>query len=119
MTTEQIAKCALVGSLPEDAELDIIDEWLYYKLAEIYKKFQAGRIGQEEGQARKRTVLDRYDKARTDTAFKDRLIRHQSVMWREIESAGTAYSKDPTIENADKFLKAVYGVGRHVDAASN
>ena len=38
--------------------------------------------------------------------------KRQLDFWQNIERAANAYRREPSIENADRLLEAVYGVGR-------
>ena len=51
-------------------------------------------------------ILDRY---RLDS-FDEKCLRHTRELWKNIEASGSAYARDRTVENADRFHEAVYGM---------
>lgn len=71
-----------------------------------YQTAALGRITPEQGRREKIAILDRY---RLDS-FNEKCWRHTRQLWKNIEAAGSAYAHDRTVENADRFHEAVYGM---------
>lgn len=110
MTEEELSRAALTERYPES---NMPYDWLaWYKLRDVYRDFKAGKISKDEGEVRKRNIFTDRQKEINDHEARYRLDRHFADFWRKIEEAGTTYRKDPTIDNADRFMVAVYGAGR-------
>ena len=101
MTAEEITKLAAKGRLPEET-LPCPERCLFYAMRDLYRQNKCGEISIEDGFRRD---CEQFNYAKTIFAF------HAS-MWKEIELAGSRYMKEPTIEHADEFVRAVYGAGR-------
>ena len=112
MTLEEIQIAAYDFKRIPDISLPAYDCLLWYMLRDIYDRYRNHIITQEEGEAEKQKALRKYydSKSNFDTAAQ--ILRNHANMWRNIESTADAYRLNPTIENADAFLTAVYGVGR-------
>lgn len=113
---EIIRMAASCINSPVDTEaldaMTISQRSLLFNLLHTYSLFRKGFIGKEEGERLKANALRRFDlDTRTEEAYRN-YIHHMAVLWKAIEQTGNAYRKNPSIENADAFLAAVYGVGR-------
>ena len=62
----------------------------------------------------KKRATRQYERDSSSLIAAERLLSHNAAMWAEIELAGSAYMMDRTIENADRFINAVYGVKHKV-----
>lgn len=117
LTKDEIVHLAASGTnRPVDKEtldaMSISQRSLLFNLLHTYSLFRKGFIGKEEGERLKANALSRFDlDSRTEEAYRN-YIHHMATLWKEIEETGSAYRKNPSIENADAFLAAVYGVGR-------
>ena len=111
MTVEQISKIAGNESKPSD-EMDYVERCLFWELNDIYGKYKSGMIGKSEGERLKKKAIDRFIEAKNEIVRSKEILEHHAKMWREIERTAGEYNRNPTIENADAFVKAVYGVGR-------
>lgn len=110
MTEEELSKAAMTERYPES---NMSYDWLtWYKLRDVYRDFKTGRIGKSEGEAQKKSIFLSHKKAIDEYNQRRKVDLHFADFWRKIEEVGTVYRKDPTIANADRFLEAVYGVGR-------
>lgn len=88
---------------PIPTDLREIDLLTYYALSYIYKLYRDGVIDRNGGSQLKQSILHAYE---TATAIRTK----HSNMWARIEQAATNYSHTPTLDNADKFYAAVYGL---------
>ena len=59
----------------------------------------------EQGRREKQQILDAY---RIDK-FLEEMQEETNDMWKKIEIAVSKYNKEPSVENADEILKALYG----------
>lgn len=109
MTVDQIAKLAAQNIVPSE-KLSLSESLLWYRLRDLYRNFAQGSISKDNAAAEKQKIVKQYnaDKQAQETA--ERYIAHHAELWRKIEGAATAYRTNKTIENADKFVEAVYGV---------
>ena len=117
MTISEISKCAAGGILPE-APMDCPERCLFYSLRDIYSENKAGHITKDEGKKRKQEAIGQYQRDCTEFFRGKHILEHHARMWAAIELAGNNYRKEPTIEHADAFITAVYGVGRKQEKAS-
>ena len=101
MTPDEISRLAFMGTPPETAPPY---EWLlYYRLHDIYSAVRDGIMTKVDGANNKAVAVQSYE---TDKGLYER----QVLLWRRIEQAAKQYSTDRTVENADEFYMAVYGV---------
>jgi len=112
MTLEEIQVAAYDFQRIPDGSLPAPECLLWYMLRDIYDRYRNKIITQEEGEAEKQKAMRQYrdNKSHFDTAAQ--ILRHHASMWRDIEQSADAYRKNPSIDTADAFLTAVYGVGR-------
>lgn len=90
--------------------LDFIDQTIYQGLAWLYRRYYTGAIDQTQAKAEKIKIVGLYNDLRKEKDFADRLGAHHVQMERAINCCASEYSRNPTIENADKLYKAIYGV---------
>ena len=109
MTKEEISKLAYMGDKP-DEPMNCAERCLWYAMRDIYRGFQAGSITKEQGDAEKRKAFKQYDLDIGDLLQAKAILARNASMWAEIEIASIAYGMDRTVENADAFMRAVYGV---------
>lgn len=104
MTLEELDRCAYVGEGPEG--LNRAEHRYYLEMSHTYALLKLGQIDAEYGKRLKLQAREHYSAELADV----RLSEHTAKMWAQIEATGSAYRKDKTIENADAFMSAVYGV---------
>lgn len=102
---DQLEDLAMHGAAMPDG-LGTAEQLLFLKFRLLYQTAALGSITPEQGRREKLVILDRY---RLDT-FDEMAWKHTRQLWQKIEAAGSAYAKDRTIENADRFYEAVYGM---------
>ena len=109
MTVDKIAKLAAQNIVPSE-KLSLAETLLWYRLRDLYRNFSQGSISKENAAVEKQKIVKQYnaDKQTQETA--ERYIAYHAKLWRNIEVAHMAYRQNKTIENADKFIEAVYGV---------
>ena len=109
MTIDQIAKLASQNIVPSE-KLSLAETLLWYRLRDLYRTFAAGSISKEKAAAEQQKIVKQYNRDNETQGFYETYVAKSAKMWRNIEGAATEYRKNKTIENADKFVEAVYGV---------
>ena len=109
MTKEDISKYAYLNELP-DKELTCPERCLWYALRDVYRRFQSGDLKKDQCVQEKNKAINQYELDSGVLKSAKRIVAHDASMWAEIELAGSLYSMDRTLENADAFINAVYGV---------
>ncbi len=109
MTLDRIAKLAAQDIVPTE-QLSLAESLLWYRLRDLYRKFKQGSISKERAAAEKQKAIAQYKSDAELFGFYETYVSKSAKLWRNIESAATAYRNNKTIENADKFVEAVYGV---------
>ena len=110
MTIEEISRLAAQNNIPAQ-DLSVEDWLLWYRLRDLYKTFSAGSIAKEKAAEEKQRIVKQYNQDRQNAQSVTRFMEYHERLWRSIEQAATVYRSDKTIENADKFVETVYGVG--------
>lgn len=98
------------NAMPEG--LCLWQQYIFLSLRILYQQYRAGAINRDTAIAEKRLLEKTARDAESQSASVDKLVLSTKDLWKSIELAGSTYAKNPTIENADAFYKAVYGVGR-------
>ncbi len=115
----EIAKMALSSKVDgADPEWKCPERCFFYTMRDIYRKFQGGQITKETGETLKKAAEVQYARDQDEYFWHTKVLNHNAAMWKEIELAATRYRNDPSTENADRFMAAVYGVGGKKPAAS-
>ena len=83
---------------------------MWYAFRELYRDFRAGKLKKDEAEKAKAEILKRYAAQKTEYDTMQNIVQRQAEMWKRIELAGSRYGTERTIENADAFMEAVYGV---------
>lgn len=109
MTIDEIAKLAAQNTVPSK-KLPLSETLLWYRLRDLYSKFSAGSINKENATAEKQKIVKQYNRDKNTEETAERYIAYHAELWRNIECASMAYKENKTIESADKFVEAVYGV---------
>ena len=109
MTKETISKFAYMDQMPE-TEMTCPERCLWYALRDVYRRYHAGEITKGRAAMDKLAALRQYDLDAGKLLEADRVLTRNATMWMEIELAANMYRMDRTLENADTFVGAVYGV---------
>ena len=109
MDKEQIAKLAAQDVFPSE-KLPLAENLLWYRLRDLYQGHAKGAISKEKAAEEKKNVLKQYSSDCQKEAAVARYFDYHAALYKSIESAATAYKENKTIENADRFVEAVYGV---------
>ena len=114
MTGEEICKYAASGVMPEG--MNCAERSLYWEVKDSYRSFRAGEITKTEGEKQKKDALQRFKVDSDVLTYAKKIVEFNGKMWKEIEIAGSAYRLEPSIEKADAFIEAVYGVKRREES---
>lgn len=79
---------------------------LYQSLRNLYWYARQSGITREQGRLEKQRILDSY----RINKFLEELNEDTQTMWKRIEQAACAYRMAPSVELADKLMKALYRV---------
>ena len=109
MTVDDISKCAAQDVLPL-GDLTVAERLLWYELRDIYRGFKSGEVTQDYGQKKKTECLVQFERNNKDAEMTSKIIKANAGMWMRIEQKAREYKENKTIENADAFMEAVYGV---------
>lgn len=109
MDKEKIAVMAAKDSLPSE-KLSLAEWLLFYRLRDLYRDFRTGKVTKSGGEKRKGEITRQFEIDCQNELFVERCAAKNGELYKSIESAATAYRENKTLENADKFVEAVYGV---------
>ena len=102
MTVDEISRLAYSGTPPDTAQSY---EWLlWFRLREIYQRVLSGMDTKTAGRLAKDDAVQKFN------ADRDQFER-TVLFWKRIEGPGTAFAKEPTVENGIRLYEAVYGIG--------
>ena len=111
MTADEIEDLAFEGrELPE--ELTGSEALLFLMFRNLYDFARRTEMDREQGKREKGRILAKYRHYQAVEIELDKLHKHYANYWKRIESAAAEYTHSPSIETADKFFQAVYGVPR-------
>lgn len=105
MTADQIEDLALKGvGLPDG--LNAAEQLLFLQFRYLYRYARLVEMQRDQGRREKASILKEFQRRSFDVKHMDKTRE----MWQAIEAAGNRYGTERTLENADAFVKAVYGV---------
>ena len=104
-------RAAMGGEAMPDC-LRIYEQCAYLALRHLYAMYHRKAIPREEAAREKKKLRAQYEIAKADFETNRRNNLENAQMWKQIEAAANRYRTERTLENADAFVKAVYGVGR-------
>lgn len=105
MSPAQIEDLAFQGA-PMPKGLDLAEQMLFQAFRRLYQYAKLVQMPPERGRQEKLAILREYEKR----AAQVRHMEKTAAMWKEIEAAANRYGTERTLENADAFVEAVYGV---------
>ena len=114
MTKDDISKYAFMNEMP-DQELSCPERCLWYALRDVYRRFQSGEVTKAKCVSEKNAALRQFEIDSNRLNLAKRIVTRNATMWAEIELAASMYHMDRTLENADAFIEAVYGVKHKVN----
>ncbi len=96
---------------PMPAGLSLAEQSAYQAMRSLYALYKRGNISKEAAAKEKAAILGSFWKAKEQEDFMQRILEDNARMWKEIEAAGNRFGRERTVEAAEAFHKAVYGVG--------
>ena len=106
MSPETIEDLAYQGrGMPQG--LNAAEQMLFQSFRRLYAYAKLVRMPPEQGRLEKLALLREFEHRSFQVAHMEKTW----AMWKEIEGAANRYRTQRTLENADAFVKAVYGVG--------
>ena len=107
MTPEQLEDMAYQGAPMPDlrSQADVL---LYQSFRNLYDFAKRVGMSPEQGKREKAQIME----AHRINKFLEDLQESTQQMWGRIELAVAEYNKAPSVENADKLIKAIYRVER-------
>ena len=109
MTVNDISLLAYSNTPPDSAASF---EWLlWYRLRDIYENVRSGKITKRDGADAKTQAVNSFNSERE-------LFERYVMLWKRIEQAGTQYGLERSLDAADAFYRAVYGIQPVKDSAS-
>ena len=107
MTPEVIEDLAYQGQeMPQG--LNAAQQMLFQSFRRLYAYATLTHMPLEQGKREKLALLREYEKRSAQVVHMEKTW----AMWQRIEAAANRYGAERTLENADAFVQAVYGVGR-------
>lgn len=103
-------RAAMEGG-PMPAGLRLYEQAAFQALRYLYDMYRRKAISREEAAREKKLIWFQYNRARADFEASRRNILSTARMWKEIEAAGSRFGRERTLENAEAFVRAVYGCG--------
>jgi hypothetical protein len=110
MTVEEISKMAYTGTVPSDTDLTEPECLLWFRLRDIYRAVNAGTVTAQMGKKQKDDAVKRYNAMQSRLDDADRTLINHGKFWQRIEQSGIRYAGERTVEAADVFYQAVYGM---------
>ena len=108
----QAAQYAVPGTGKGENVLALAERACWYRLRDLYSGYRAGNIDAETCKREKVKALLQLQKDEKDWYEAREVRKFYAEFWKRIEAAGSLYAKEPTVEHADGFYKAVYCVDR-------
>lgn len=105
MTVTEIEDRAMMQE-PLPTGIGTSDTWLYLCLRALHTEHRLGQITRDQGSHEKGMLLRAYEAMK----FQETLGIHNGQMWKDIEAAASVFAKTQTVDSANGFYKAVYGV---------
>ena len=107
MTIEQLEDMAFRGEPMPDlrSQAQVL---LFLHFRNLYDYAKRIQMAPEQGAREKHEILKSYELNK----FLEDLQEQTNNMWKRVEVAAMEYRKNPSIENADKLLEALYQVDR-------
>lgn len=95
-------------TMPDD--LDGYEQNAFLALTMLSRLYRAGMVSKADAAAYKRQIEAAYQMGKDEDEFAGRIVRNHAKLWKAIETAGATFNEDRTVENAMRFVEAVYGV---------
>lgn len=91
--------------------LRLYEQATYTSLRNLYGLYHRQAISKEQAAKEKRLITAEYEKQKNAAEFLQKRCEHSAKLWKEIEAAASRFARERTVEAAEDFVQAVYGVG--------
>ena len=91
--------------------LRLYEQSAYQALRHLYAMYHRKAISREDAAREKNQIRFQYDRAKADFETNRKNNLAHAKMWKEIEGAANRFGRERTLENAEAFVRAVYGCG--------
>lgn len=107
MSVEELEDLAFNGAPMPDlrSQAQVL---LFQSFRDLYDFARRSGMSPEQGKREKAQILEAYK----INKFLEDLQEETNQMWKRIETATAEYNKNPSVETADKLIKAIYRVER-------
>ena len=112
MTKEEIIVAAAKGGPLPEGGLDPADTFLFLSLRSLYSQAKHGGMSKEQGAKEKTAILGKYEEMKLWV----KVIGEHRRKEQAFEGAWEAFSRSPTMENADALHKAWFNCGLKIFA---
>ena len=109
MIEQDIMLAAFNGSYPEEIQMRMPEELLYYEACEIAREFRTGAINTATATLRKNEVFKKYRKNSTEYENGKDAQTRIGQLYKDIEMAANRYRKERTDESGNALLESIYG----------
>jgi hypothetical protein len=91
--------------------LSLEDQLCFQALTLLYRRYRSGGVSKAAGAEEARKIRSACQARKNAAAFREKCGKHSVRLWRAVEGAANAYQRERTLENADRMIEAIYGVG--------
>lgn len=102
-----ISKLAYKDIKPDVHQLTVPQWLLWYRLRDVYRECVNNP---ELGAAEKQKQVSQYKQDKDDWVKTKEVHQYLADIWKRIEPSASRFAKDQTVESANEFFEAVYGV---------
>ena len=106
MTADKLEDLAFNGE-PMPEGLNEAEQMLFQSFRYLYRYARLTQMPPERGREEKAELLREFEKR----SFQIKRMEKTDKMWKDIEAAANRFGTERTIESAEAFYRAVYGVG--------
>ncbi len=111
MTPEELEDLAFEGKPLPNGIKSQAEVLLFLSFRNLYDFAKRCRMAPEQGQREKAEILHSF----RINKFLEDIQESTNQMWKDIEAATAEYNKSPSVEAADKVVKALYKADRMKD----
>ena len=107
---DKVEQAAMHGD-PMPGGLDAFDQARFHGLSYIYGNYRAKLVDKTAASAYKRSLVREIEAMRAEYAFGIKCYNAAAGRYKATEAAKSAYQTNRTLENADKLVAVLDGLG--------
>ena len=96
---------------PMPEGLRIYEQAAYQALRYLYAMYHRKAISREDAAREKKLIRVQYDRAKADFETNQSNLLAHAGTWRKTEEPANRFGQERTLDNAEAFVRAVYGCG--------